>query len=243
MPECPRSIVVAVDFGRASARAVAAGGAIAERCGATLRLLHAEPFDAPVYFTAEQLDALRGDEPQNRERARVAVTQFGRQHTSYPFIAEVEDRAPVDAILHAAATADLVVMGTHGRRGASRWWLGSVAERVLRESPVPLLIEHANGSNAGSAEFRHVLVQAMPPLAGDATARYAETLARRFNGIVEDRRGVAPAIVADLFGTLVAVACPVPRTAAWLVAAGEPLVRGCTRPVLFVPESAGGEPV
>jgi nucleotide-binding universal stress UspA family protein len=243
MPDCPRSIVVAVDFGRASARAVAVGGAIAERCGATLRLVHAETFEAPAYFTAEQLDALQADEPQSRERARVAVTQFGRKHTSYPFIAEVEDRTPVDAILHAAATADLIVMGTHGRRGASRWWLGSVAERVLRESPVPLLIEHANGSNSGRAEFRHVLVQAMPPLAGDATARYAETLARRFDGIIDDQRGVAPAIVADLFGTLVAVACPVPRTAAWLAAAGEPLVRGCSRPVLFVPESTTGEPV
>jgi nucleotide-binding universal stress UspA family protein len=242
MADCPRSIVVAVDFGRASARAVAAGGAIAERCGATLRLLHAETFEAPVYFTAEQLDALRADGPQSRERARVAVTQFGRQHTSYPFLAEVEDRAPVDAILHAAATADLIVMGTHGRRGASRWWLGSVAERVLGESPVPLLIEHADGPGSAAAEFRHVLVQAMPPLAGDATARYAETIARRFDGTIEDRRGVAPAIVANLPGTLVAVACPVPRTAAWLAAAGEPLVRGCSRPVLFVPESTTGEP-
>jgi nucleotide-binding universal stress UspA family protein len=243
MSECPRSIVVAVDFGRASARAVAAGGAIAERCGATLRLLHAEPFDAPVYFTAEQLDALRANEPENRERARAAVTRFGRQHTLYPFIAEVDDRAPVEAILHAAATADLIVMGTHGRRGASRWWLGSVAERVLRESPVPLLIEHADGPGAGAAEFRHVLVQALLPLAGDATARYAETIARRFDGTVEDHRGAAPATVADLPGTLVAVACPVPRTTAWLATAGEPLVRGCSRPVLFVPESPVGEPV
>lgn len=242
MPDCPRSILVAVDFGRASARAVAAGGAIAERCGATLRLLHAETFEAPAYFTAEQLDALQADEAQSRERARVAVMQFGRQHTSYPFVAEVEDRAPADAILHPSVTADLIVMGTHGRRGASRWWLGSVAERVLRESPVPLLIEHADGPGPPAAEFRHVLVQAMPPLAGDVTARYAEGIARRFDGTVDDRRGVAAAVVADVPGTLVAVACPVPRTAAWLAAAGEPLVRGCSRPVLFVPESATGEP-
>jgi nucleotide-binding universal stress UspA family protein len=35
--------------------------------------------------------------------------------------------------------ADLIVMGTHGRTGFNRWMLGSVAERVLRESPVPVL--------------------------------------------------------------------------------------------------------
>lgn len=35
--------------------------------------------------------------------------------------------------------AGMVVMGTHGRRGVARWLLGSVAERVLRRSPVPVM--------------------------------------------------------------------------------------------------------
>jgi nucleotide-binding universal stress UspA family protein len=39
---------------------------------------------------------------------------------------------------------DLVVMGTHGRRGMSRALLGSVAERVLRESSVPVLVVHSS---------------------------------------------------------------------------------------------------
>jgi hypothetical protein len=56
MTGCPCSILVAVDFGEASARAVAVGGALAAHCGATLRLLHAEPFEAPPYFTPEQIE-------------------------------------------------------------------------------------------------------------------------------------------------------------------------------------------
>jgi nucleotide-binding universal stress UspA family protein len=39
--------------------------------------------------------------------------------------------------------ADLVVLGTHGRRGASRFFLGSDAEQVLRSSPVPVLLVRA----------------------------------------------------------------------------------------------------
>ena len=38
-----------------------------------------------------------------------------------------------------ARNADLIVMGTHGRRGLSRLFLGSVAEKVVRISPVPVL--------------------------------------------------------------------------------------------------------
>ena len=48
---------------------------------------------------------------------------------------------PADGIRQVAALkqADLIVMGTHGRSGLNRWMLGSVAERVLRESVPPVL--------------------------------------------------------------------------------------------------------
>lgn len=49
--------------------------------------------------------------------------------------------SPATEILAAieAAGADLVVLGTHGRHGLSRFLLGSVAEKVVRASPVPVL--------------------------------------------------------------------------------------------------------
>jgi nucleotide-binding universal stress UspA family protein len=53
----------------------------------------------------------------------------------------IEAADPRDLILAAAARvdADLIVMGTHGRRGLSRFVLGSVAEDVVRRSPCPVL--------------------------------------------------------------------------------------------------------
>lgn len=50
--------------------------------------------------------------------------------------------APEILNLTAERDIDLIVMGTHGRTGVKRFLLGSVAERVVRESPVPVLTTH-----------------------------------------------------------------------------------------------------
>ena len=57
----------------------------------------------------------------------------------------IEQNDPWHAVIATAesARADLVVMGTHGRRGLPRAILGSVAEKVVRHSPVPVLVVHA----------------------------------------------------------------------------------------------------
>ena len=55
---------------------------------------------------------------------------------------------PAERVLETARglAADLIVMGTHGRKGLSRLVLGSVAERVVRESPVPVLTVRATAA-------------------------------------------------------------------------------------------------
>jgi nucleotide-binding universal stress UspA family protein len=52
----------------------------------------------------------------------------------------VDNRAPVQAILEAEGDHDLVIMGTHGRRGFNRWMFGSVAEGALRRAKRPFLL-------------------------------------------------------------------------------------------------------
>jgi nucleotide-binding universal stress UspA family protein len=62
-------------------------------------------------------------------------------------VVEARGRVVSDAILEQARKfhADLIVMGTHGRRGLNRLLLGSDAERVLRSADVPVLLVKANG--------------------------------------------------------------------------------------------------
>ncbi len=58
---------------------------------------------------------------------------------------------PAEQILNTArgSDIDLIVMGTHGRTGLGHLVLGSVAERVVRESPIPVLTAHASAPSEG----------------------------------------------------------------------------------------------
>lgn len=238
----PQSVLAAVDFGDASARAVALAGLVADRCGAArLRLLHVEAAEAPAYFTHDQIEALERQQQETRAQAERFLALFARHHTAHPVSAVVDEGSPTEAILRESMTADLVVMGTHGRHGPKRWWLGSVAERVLREVRKPLLIVRADMADPVASVFSRVLVHAASPLAGDGTLDYARQLTACFSGEVVDGRHqpIEPAALAAR-ATLLAVAAPLPRTSAWLAEYGEPLVRFCTVPILFVPEITQG---
>lgn len=251
MTRLPDSILAAVDFGEASARAVAVAGLIAAACGGRLRLLHAELIEAPPYFTSEQIESLARQREAMRAQARQYLERFGQKHTTHPFTTVVDTRPAADAILHEAQSADLVVMGTHGRHGPRRWWLGSVAERVLREAARPLLIVRAaeDASAAGAAghrraegpPFARVLAHAAPGVDGAATLEYARELAERFGGAIVDARGEALEPALDrAHPTVLVAAAPAPRTGSWLSRHGESLVRHCHLPILFVPEITEG---
>ena len=53
---------------------------------------------------------------------------------------------------------DIIVMGTHGRRGVQRWFMGSTTERLLRHSPVPLITISSTGEKPASPSFKRILV-------------------------------------------------------------------------------------
>jgi nucleotide-binding universal stress UspA family protein len=88
------------------------------------------------------IDAARKDSTKVLERAQSAITNAGLKGD----VELVETESISDDVpsclqrLVEQRGADLVVMGTHGRRGLRRMVLGSVAERLLRISTVPVLM-------------------------------------------------------------------------------------------------------
>lgn len=136
----PRRVIVGVDFGAASARAAGVAGTLATAFDAALVAVDADRFDPPPYFTAEQIARLREEQRQAAAAAVAEVKTFVGTATSRSVEPVVADEPPVDALLRASEDADLVVLGTHGRRRPSKWWLGSAAERMVRVSDVPVLV-------------------------------------------------------------------------------------------------------
>lgn len=135
----PQSILVPVDFGPASARALAVAGVMAGRLGSAVTALHAETVDVPPHFTHDQLHEVERQRDAVRAAAQRYLATFVRDNASTA-VPVLTDGPAVEAVLAAAGKHDLLVMGTHGRKGPSRWWLGSVAERVVRDAPIPVLV-------------------------------------------------------------------------------------------------------
>jgi nucleotide-binding universal stress UspA family protein len=131
-----KHVLVATDFGEVSEAALTYGRALAQTFGADLHLLHVmeNTFLRPIAADPLALKVAT----YNRLNGR--LTDFDRVQLHARAVVEVSDE-PADVIVEYAKgfAIDLIVTGTHGRRGAAHVLMGSVAERVVRTAPCPVL--------------------------------------------------------------------------------------------------------
>lgn len=131
-------ILVPTDFGEPAQHALEAAIMIARKFEASITLFHA--YYLPPLAYAEGWAAPLGEIAVMAQEAM--DKQLAAAQRDYPKIkAIVRSASPVDGVLTAARElpADLIVMGTHGRRGVSHFVLGSVAENVVRLATLPVL--------------------------------------------------------------------------------------------------------
>ena len=197
---------------------------------ATLVVFHVARFELPAYFTSAQSDALRRQHQAQLKQAkdflRLHVRKvLGGETPGVRLQFETADAHPLDAILAAAKTrrADLIVMGTHGRGGARRLWLGSVAENIVRQASVPVFVarqkqhEFISTSDPKAAPgLATVLCPVNFSEASRSALQHAVSLAQQFKA-----RLIAPCIIEP--GDKRDVAAAKRELAAWLdeTAAGE----------------------
>lgn len=139
-------IVVAIDGSRTSRRAFEAALELAATHGAVLQpyyVVENAPvyYDMPGYDPSVLRDELADQGAKLGDEALAAMKQRGVQgDVAIGEASSVDDVAELVIKAAAAFNADLLVMGTHGRKGFQRLILGSVAERCLRQATLPVLL-------------------------------------------------------------------------------------------------------
>jgi universal stress protein A len=139
----PKKILVPLDFSDQSLHALEYAKTLAKTLGASLELLHvvpnpyiADPTGLYTPLPQNYLDEFEREAQGRLEQALTLEEQkvFGSGRT-------VRTGNAADEIVECARArqVDLIIMGTHGRTGASHLFLGSVAERVVRTAPCPVL--------------------------------------------------------------------------------------------------------
>jgi len=143
-----KRILAPVDGSGPSGRGLNEAIQLAKEQNATLRLLHVIN-DFPIMV--EMSDSINFEAVREglRQSGLALLERASKQAGSEGVKVEthlVDQRSgrAADAIVEDARShgCDLIVIGTHGRRGMSRMLLGSDAERVLRQSSVPVLLVH-----------------------------------------------------------------------------------------------------
>ena len=142
-----KRILLATDGSAASDHAATLAISLARTHGATLTALYVvDPYPYlgigeanPMGFNA-YMEAARGHGAEAHARVAQMAAEGG---ASVPLVTRlVEDVSVIEGVLETArdTQADLIVIGSHGRTGIARVVLGSVAAKVVAQSPVPVLV-------------------------------------------------------------------------------------------------------
>ena len=147
MPGRIQSILVPHDFSPQSDAALARAEQLAELTRATVHVLHV--LHPPMLHASTTAGPLQLALPDAvLEGARLEARELLREiasHSQQDVVVHVAEGRPTDLICEVAeqVSADLIVMGTHGRKRLAQLLLGSVAERTLRQASCPVLTVRA----------------------------------------------------------------------------------------------------
>lgn len=145
-----KNIVVATDFGEAAGTALAYGRDFARAFSARLHVVHVVDdvsANAMVGMAAPPLDlrTVQANFEDDARQALGALVTDDDTRTLDVRTVMIRNHDPARALLDFAreVSADLIIVGTHGRGALAEFFLGSVAQRVLRIAPCPVLTVRA----------------------------------------------------------------------------------------------------
>ena len=141
----PKTILVPIDFEEASLEALTQARDLAATLGDEVVLLHV--YAVPATFSSGIAPLVGiGLSEEIRVAAAETLARFASENGGLRTVLRCGDPTTETLAVIEELQPEMVVMGTHGRTGFSHLLLGSVAENVVRSSPVPVLTLRATAS-------------------------------------------------------------------------------------------------
>jgi nucleotide-binding universal stress UspA family protein len=155
-------VLCPTDLSEASRPSLTYAAAVARRYRAELTVLHAVPPFGTLFVQAGEAGSSMPAVLPPIDDVTAAVRAFALDALAgleADIVVQTGDASRVIVEEAVAKTVDLIVLGTHGRSGFDRLLSGSVAEKVLRRAPCPVLTipPHAPAVAAGGTLFTHIL--------------------------------------------------------------------------------------
>jgi nucleotide-binding universal stress UspA family protein len=183
-----RSILVPLDGSKFAEHALPIARSIVQRTGAMLQLLYVHVPTATWYIEGtavfdEKLDAQLKENQRRYLEEVIKRLNMSSNVTVTPVVLDVMDTVASTLNEHAKAMrADLIVMTTHGYGTFGRFWLGSVADKFMRQSEKPVLFIRSKEATETEPDLKRepIFQNILIPLDGSALAEqilnYASTL-------------------------------------------------------------------
>lgn len=189
-------ILVAADFSEFSAKAVEFAFAFGKQCRGRLTLAHVvEPFKEEIGETIQPHDSeswARKEEKEIQQQVQPYLDKAGSNQMPIDFVM-LRGFNPADTLLDflGANRFDLLVIGTHGRGALKHLFQGSVAERMVRVSPIPVLTVHRS---VEKFNIEKILVPIDFSPNSQLAADYAASIARIWNAKIVFFHTIEPEI-------------------------------------------------
>jgi nucleotide-binding universal stress UspA family protein len=144
----PSRILVPVDLMEGSRAILDYAVQLARPFNASIEVMHA--WEPPQYVAPDLLVAAPGWNPQSLEKTALEAARkeldslIGSLNAPVPITHRLEVGEPAAAVLRVSEAGgfDMIIMGTHGRRGLPRLLLGSVAQKIIARAHCPVLTLH-----------------------------------------------------------------------------------------------------
>jgi nucleotide-binding universal stress UspA family protein len=212
-----RSILVPLDGSEFGEGALPLAMTIARRANATVHVIHVHVPMATMY--AETLVSMESTlDPELMDQERAYVERIAREwggKVPFPVVSHLLEGPVAEATLEFVAgnAIDLVVMTTHGRGAFSRFWLGSVADELVRRLPVPVLLTRPKEVETEQSEacpLRRIFIPLDGTAIGEKILEPATELGRLMNAEYTLFRVVPPMVAMALDPAGIAVPATLP---------------------------------